>query len=201
MGAKVYRINNVDNNNKFNIKINEINIENNHQEKLLGVILDDQLNFESHMSNLCKKTSQKLNVLPRISSFMDLPKLWVIMKAYINSKFCYCSLVWMIYSRSINNKINRVHERALRIVYKDKFSSFENLPEEDKAVKIHVRNLHILVTELLKVKNGIAPKKISDIFKLSHPTYNLRNKRDFVSNYVKTVYVGTESLSYPSPKL
>ena len=48
---------------------------------------------------------------------------------------------------------------------------------------------------MFKVKNGIAPKILSGIFKLYNPTYNLRKKRDFVSNQVKTVYFGTESLS------
>ena len=84
---------------------------------------------------------------------------------------------------------------------KDKTSSFENLLEKDKAVKIHARNLQILVTEMFKIKNGLAPKIISDIFKLSNPTYNLKNKRDFVSDHVEMVYLGTESLSYLGPKL
>ena len=46
------------------------------------------------------------------------------------------------------------------------------------------------------VKNGIAPKILSDIFKLSKSTYNLRNKIDFVSNHMKTVYFGSESIFY-----
>ena len=45
------------------------------------------------------------------------------------------------------------------------------------AVKIYVRYLQVLLTEMFKVKNGIAPKIIGDIFKLFNPTYNLRNKR------------------------
>ena len=171
VSTKVCRINNVVNINKFKIKINEINIESSPQEKLIGVILDNQINFKSHMSNLCKTASQILKTLARVSSFMDLPKRRLVMKAYINSQFGYCPLVWMMHSRSISSKINRVHERALRIVYKDKFSSFENLLEKDKAVKIHVRNLQVLVTEMFKVKNGIASKIIIDIFKLSNPTY------------------------------
>ena len=79
--TKVCRINNVANNNKFKIKINEIDTESSPQEKLLGVILDYQLDFRSHMSKLCKKAGQfgqKLNALARISSFMDLPKHRVI---------------------------------------------------------------------------------------------------------------------------
>ena len=123
------------------------------------------------------------------------------MNAYINSRFGYYPLVWMMYSRFINNKINHVYERALMSVYKGKFSSFKNFLEKDEAVKIHVKNPQVLVTEMFKVKNGIAPKLISGIFKLSNPTHNMRNKGDFVSNRVKTVYFATKSLSYQGPKL
>ena len=83
VSTKVCRIKNVANNNKLKIKINEINIESSPQEKLLGVILDDQLNFKSPMSYLCKKANQKLDTVAHISSFMDLLKHQVIMKAYI----------------------------------------------------------------------------------------------------------------------
>ena len=56
--------------------------------------------------------------------------------------------------------------------------------------------MQVLVTEMLKFENSIAPQITSDIFKLSNPSYNLRSKRDFVSNHVKTVYFGTELPSY-----
>ena len=81
-------------------------------------------------------------------------------------------------------------------IQSNKFSSIENLREKYKELKIHVRNMQVLVTEMLKFKNSIAPQITSDIFKLSNPSYNLRSKRDFVSNHVKTVYFGTESPSY-----
>ena len=79
---------------------------------------------------------------------------------------------------------------------KDKFYPFKNLLEKDTAAKIHVRNLQVLVTEMFKAKNCTTPKIISGIFKLSNPTYNLRKKRDFASNHVKTIYFCIQSLSY-----
>ena len=106
-----------------------------------------------------------------------------------------------MHCQSVNSTTNPVHELALSIVYKAKFSSFENLLEKDKAVKYPGRNLQVLVAEIIKLKNGIAPKIISGIFKLSSPTYNLGNKRDFVSNHMKTLYFGTDSLSSLGPKL
>ena len=49
------------------------------------------------------------------------------MKAFVVSQFNYCPLLWMFHSRTLNNRINNLHERALRIVYKDDDSSFKEL--------------------------------------------------------------------------
>ena len=49
------------------------------------------------------------------------------MKAFIESQFGYCPLIWMFHSRGVNSKINHLHERSLRIVYEDNISSFEDL--------------------------------------------------------------------------
>ena len=103
--------------------------------------IDSKLSFENHISNLCKKASQKLNALARIALYMCLEKRKTVMKAYITSQFGYCPLVWMFHSKSLNSKINSLHERALRITYGDRSSSFENLLKKDSSVSIHHRNI------------------------------------------------------------
>ena len=80
------------------------------------------------------------------------------MKAYIISQFGYRPLVWMFHSRGLNNKMNSLHERALRITYGDRSSSFEDLLKKDDSVSIHHRNLEALTPEIFKVKNNIAPE-------------------------------------------
>ena len=90
-------------------KIEDFNIKNSTEEKLLVVKFDSNLSFESHVTSLCKKARQKLHALARISHYMDLNKHRNLMKAFITSQFNYCPLVWMFYSR------NRIKERALRL--------------------------------------------------------------------------------------
>ena len=70
----------------------------------------------------------------------------------------------MFHSHIIKNKINRLHERCLRLLYGDKLSSFEKLLEQDKSVMIHTRNLQILATEMLKVYRNVSPSFFSEIF-------------------------------------
>ena len=75
------------------------------------------------------------------------------MNAFFKSQFSYCSLVWMCHSRGNNGKINRLHERCLRIIYFVKQSSFETLFEKNGCVSVHNQNLQILATEMCKIKN------------------------------------------------
>ena len=70
------------------------------------------------------------------------------MNAFFTSQFSFCPLAVMCHSRTNNNKINRFHERCLRIVYNNKQSSFNELLEKDGSVSIHMRNIQILATEM-----------------------------------------------------
>ena len=120
----------------FTANINGDIIKNSESEKLFGFTIDYKLNFEGHLSKVCEKASQKLNALACISSYMNINQRKLIMRAFIGSQFGYCPLVWFFCSRKINNRINRIQERALRIVYKDYVSTFAQLLEKDSSVSI-----------------------------------------------------------------
>ena len=102
-------------------------------ETILGITIDSELNFENRRSALCNKVSRKMNALGRIINYMPLEKSSIVMKTFIESQFNYCQLIWMLHSRTINNKINHLHERALRIVCSDFKSSFEVLLIKDNS--------------------------------------------------------------------
>ena len=102
------------------INIGGSNVRNKKEQKLLGTKFDSSLSLKGHITNLCKKASQKLHALARIVNYMDLPKRKVLMKASITShQFSYCLLIWMLHSRILNNGINNIHEKALRLTFKD----------------------------------------------------------------------------------
>ena len=92
------------------------------------------------------------------------------------SQFNYCPLVWMCHSRGLNNKINNIHKRALRIVYQDKKSNLQDLLQKDNSVSIHMKNLQYLATEIYKVKNSLSPEIMIEIFIFQeNENYNLRS--------------------------
>ena len=166
----------VTDNDKVSANISEFEIESTKKEKLLGISIDITLSFEHHITSLCKKASQKLHALARIAHYMDFEKRRSLMKAFVISQFNYCPLIWMFHNRALNNRINKIHERALRLVYQNKNLSFSELLELDNAVTIHQRNLQVLVTEIFKVKNNLSPEIMKQVFDFQEPYYNLRSK-------------------------
>ena len=167
-------------------------------KKLLGIKIDHNLSFEEHVSTLCSKAAQKLHALSHISLFMTETQCRSIMKAFINSHFGYCPLVWIFHSRKCNNHINSIHERALRLVYNDYYSSFQTLLIKDNS--IHIRNIQALAIELYKVAKGISTEIMGLVFTkriyIRYPTMNI-----FQTRNVRTTAYGTSSLAYLGPKI
>ena len=176
-------------------------IESEDEQVLLGITTDSNLTFENHVRNICKKASQKLNALARIAPYMNIQKRTTVMKSFVTSQFSYCPLIWMFHSRRLNNKINSIHERALRIAYQDNTSAFQELLNKDNSVSIHHGNLQVLATEMFKIHRGLSPEILRETFVSKTSSYNLRRNAAFEKRKVHSVYHGTESLSFLGPKI
>ena len=189
-------------NSEVSLAIETQKIKNSKFEKLLGIKLDSKLNFNSHIHDICQKAGQKLNAISRITPYTDCAKRRLLVNAFFYSQFNYCQLVWMCHNRTNNNKINRLHERCLRLIYNDKKSSFKDLLEKDGSVSIHYRNLRTLAVELFKVFKGLSPVIFAETFPVRQQSqYNMRNYSYFAMLRAKTVIQGLESLSYLGSKL
>ena len=114
----------------------------------------------------------------------------------------------MYRSRSINTKINNLHYRALRMIYKDDTSSFEELLERDGSITIHHQNIHSLATEMFKVVTGVAPSFMEKVFNI-HPNHNSqnvsagtrKNPHFYNPNNPKKVNNGLKTLRNLGPKI
>ena len=182
-------------------EVGEAKIWESNKEKLLGITIDRRLNFDDHVFSLCKKSSQKLSVLARISNYMSFDKKRILFKAFVESQFAYLPLIWMFHGRKANSKINHIHERALRVVYEDNCSSFEELLKKDGSFKIHQKNIQSLAIELYKVKNNQSNTIMNEIFELRNVSYNLRSQTDFDSGLARTNSFGIDSLKYMAAKV
>ena len=94
----------------------------------------------------------------------------------------------------MNRKINHVHERALRLVYRDLNSTFEELLNRDKSVSIHHRNIHQVAIEMYKVKNNLSLPLMQELFDYRGCGRTTRMGDKFGRPNVNKVYKGENSL-------
>ena len=132
---------------------------------------------------------------------MNLAKKKLLVNAFFSSQFSYCPLVWMFHSRKLNNKINFLHERCLRLIYDDKVSTFSDLLKKNNSVCFHHRNIQILATEMYKVKNNLSPVFLHEIFQANSQNFKGRLTSTFKSRAIKKTKHGSESLSFLGPKI
>ena len=142
---------------------------------------------------LCVNVGRKLSALSRISNY--------ILKAFVKSQFGYYPLTWMFYSRKANSKINHVHERSLRIAYKDNISSFEELLKKDKYFFMHYINIQSSAIKLCKVKINLSNTITCDIFETRNLEYSLRSQIDSIRTRVNTSSFLLNSLKYLVTKI
>ena len=101
---------------------------------------------------------------------------------------------------TLNNRINKIHEKALRLFYKNEtFLSFDDLLKRDMI--IYQKNLQNLATEIYRTKNDLGPKIMKDTFHFIQKPYNLKNDPKLQRRKNCTVYFGIESLSSLAPKI
>ena len=184
------------------VSIGDASIKTSTKETLFGILIDSEISFDQYISSICSKASKKLNALGHIATFMFFNKHRTLMKAFIESQLSYCPLIWMFHSRTMNNKINRIHERALRLVYSDHVSSFDELLKKDRSFSTHHRNIQSLSIEHYNFFHGLSPSIMKNVFHFNTDIpYNLRSRSERYSRNLKTVKYGTETISYLAPKI
>ena len=171
-------------------------------------ILYSKLSFEIHLHSICKKVSKKLNALSRQCAILPFYRRKMLMNAFFNSQFSHCPLLWMFHSRCINTKINNLHFRALRMIYQDDASSFKELLVKDGSTTIHQQNLQSLAIEMFKVKSGIAPTFMENIFSINeninseNVSANTRSQSQFYNpDNPRKVNTGLQTLRCIGPKI
>ena len=163
--------------------------ESNHV-KLLGVTIDRDLKFDKHVLKLCSKANQKLSALSRMANLLSFNKRRTLFKAFVESQFKYCPIVWMFHCQCTNNKINRLHERALRIVYDDDISTFDQLLAMGKSFYIHHQNIQRILIEIYKALHEISGNSLKEFLVKRESAISLRSKPELVIPSLNSILKG-----------
>ena len=185
----------------FSIGDNEIKIQN--SVKLLGIEIDFKLNFDLHIRNLCKSSSQQLNALIRLKSFLGFNERKVLINSFIISSFNYCPLIWFISSAKSVVKIEGLQKRALRFLHNDYIVPYEELLNKSEKCTLKVKNLKVLCIEIFKTLNDLNPSFMKDLFQFRVSNRPVRNKYKLNLEVpsINQVRYGEKSLRSLGPKI
>ena len=166
------------------------------QVKLLGIIIDDKLSFEKQIDIMCKRASRQLNIMRRFKYIFQLKEMSTIYNAFILSNFNYCPVVWHFCSITNMRKLEKIQERALRLLYDDPASSYQELLTRSGHSSLHVRRLRMIAMEVYKSLNNINPEFMWELFQKKETEYNFRDSFKVDIPSFKTLKYGKYSFSY-----
>ena len=163
----------------FVLNISKSKIERSAEVTLLGVKIDQQLKFKSHIKELCRKVAYKLRALRRIRKYLTVEKAKLLANAFFNSQFTSATLIWMFTGKSSIARICKIHFRALKVVYSNYDKSYHDLLNFSNDVSTNQRHLRFLAIEVYKSLMNIFPEFMWEFFSKNQVQYNLR-KEDIV---------------------
>ena len=141
------------------------------------------------VSQFCKKASRKLYALVRIFKYVETSKHEIFVIFFIISQFSYGSLIWMFHSRKMEQRVNKIHKRALRLIYSSNSKlTFKELLNQSKIVSIDQESIRALDTEILKAKLNISQEILKELIAFfqcktlssQNPIDTERNKKNYV---------------------
>ena len=182
------------------LNIDDTDIIKTEKIKLLGVYIDDKLEFTEHIRELCIKASQKVGVLSRLRNLIPCKAKLLLYKTFILPHLTYCHLTWQFCRSSDKRKLERIQERALRAIYKSHSETYKELLGRADLPTLYNRGLQDTATLMYKVKNGLAPENVSALFVRKRSTHSLRNS-DFVLPRFDTKRYGKHCIRYLGPLL
>ena len=177
-------------------KIDDICISTSDNVKLLGVLIDNNLNFDEHVKALCKKASSQLKVLFRFKSMIGAHEKETMYRTFIMSNFNFCPVVWNFCSKSSARKIEKIQERALRYMTGNLTMTYEQLLQHTGYKAMHLQRLKCIAIEVFKCVYNLNPTYMNDMFVVKDMPKVLRDPSILVIPRFNKVMYGRKTFSY-----
>ena len=179
----------------------DIEISSDSKVEVLGILIDDKLTFNDHIKKLCTRAGRQLNALSRISKFLSFNSRKIVFKSFVMSNFAYCPLIWHFCGKKNNAKIEKIQERALRIVCGDYISNYKELMDTLGEKTVLQSRINCILVEVFRSLNHMNPTYIQESVRYKASPYNHRNSSLLLQPLKRTTNFGLRSFSYLAPKL
>ena len=127
---------------------------------LLAVNIDFKLNFNDHVSEICRKASKQLAVLKRLGRFLTKQGKLTIYNSFIMSNFNYCPVAWYYCSMTSTRNMEKIQERALRFINDDFVLPLSDLLVSNNTDFLHIGRMKLMAGEGFKLLHQMSPEYI-----------------------------------------
>ena len=163
--------------------------------ELLGLTIDNRLTFKDHINMLSSRASYKLHALRRIRKYLTLEKSKLLYNSFKNNQFNYASIIWMFCRKQDYLKVEKIHYKALKIVYNGN-ECYEELLIRNNEVSIHQKQLRTLATEIYKSLTDVNRDFMKNYFSIKEIPYSLRNGSALKILSACSTYYGINSIHF-----
>ena len=161
---------------EINVEINGKSITRAHKLKFLGLLIDEHLTWKDHVDELGKKITKAIGALKRVRPFISVKTALQIYHALIRPHFDYCSSVWGECSNTLCDKLQKLPNRAARVITKSSYDvSAKHLITSPRQDYLTTRRRKLKATLMFKILNGLALDYLKDLFSIRTTKYNVRN--------------------------
>ena len=163
--------------------------------KVLGITVDYRLTFNEHIRICTLKAARQLNALSRISKYLDTKSKSVLYHSFIASNFNYCPIVWHFCGVVNNNKLEKIQERSLRILFSDYESDVHDLLDSIGGQTLALRRLKFKLLEVYKCIKKVNAPCLHNLFNTNTIPYQLRTSK-LEQPLRRTTRYGLRTFSY-----
>ena len=172
--------------------------------ELFGVTIDNKLKLKGQIRKICRKVSQQVAVLNRLKKILPFElRIYIyIYRAFITPHFNYCSESWHHCGKRCCAKLEKINERALRFVTRDKSTTYETLLKQLNLQSPLNQRIVKMATGVYKAIHGYkVPRGIGELLHERSTNYNLRGKHILELPKVNTTTYGLKSWRYTAAKI
>ena len=175
--------------------------------KVLGVQLDENLNWEKHIDYISSKVSSGIGAIKRLREFVDQSTLVKVYNALIQPYFDYCSEVWDCFNKGLSDRLQKFQNRAARLIMglKNEHGQSAIALKSLGWMTLEERRAQLKAKLVFKTVNGLAPQsqRLCDIFKNVDEIHNYNLRGSATKLYIpkpKTEFL-KNSFGYSGAKL
>ncbi len=185
----------------ININVGNMQIKPATSVKLLGLDIDDKLNFRKYIKNMCKKAGAKLNAIKRLGIYLNMESKKLLVDAHVTSQFNYSSTVWHFCGLTEVHKLEHLHERCIRFIYNEYDKQYFELLSEKKLNTLFGKRTLAMCCETFKTINCLNAGYMKNIFDDRPSKYPSRNENNLYVPKVNQVTYGYKSYRVQGPKM